>query len=770
MNLEQIIEQFESDREFNKNISYEYTVEEKNAVYESFPEELDARLKTALEQTGIHKLYSHQKKAFDFYREKKNYVITTPTASGKTLAYFLPIVQDKLENKEGKHLFLFPTKALSRDQENLYKNWKNLLQENWNMNVFDGDTAPDERRTVKKASDFVLTNPDMLHSGIMPHHTSWKDFFNNIRTIVIDEMHIYRGVFGSHVANVFRRLNRLLKHYKADPIYIFASATIKNPLELASGLSEKKFELIDESGASSGGKKIIFYNPPLIGSENIRKNSYETAANIGEILIQNNISVIFFVRSRNRAELLSYLIKSKLPGSYQEKIKSYRGGYLPSERREIERQLRENEITAVISTNALELGIDIGMLKAVVSVGYPGSFSSLMQQFGRAGRKNEKALAFLIGKSNALDQYILSHPDFIINSKGEEAVINPDNLIIFMDHLKCAAYETRFHESDVFGEIPVKEHLDYLAENDVLLSKDEYYLWMKDIYPASSVSLRSAAQDNFVIVDKTKAGSETVIGEVDSFSAPTLIHEEAVYLHQNRHYYVNRLDWDKKRAEVTEIKSDYFTDAHSKTNIKILSKDETKNRNNIVLNYGEVTVTTKTILYKKIKLTTGENLGWGKVYTPEITMHTQAAWIEFDDELRHTMPEKGRGGILNRAAYLLKQMSMLVALCDKNDISVLGLCEEPQFKRYALVFYDKYPGGVGLSYKLMSNIKTVLELSLEALKKCSCSEGCPSCVGVWEIPPIDEANYTERIEREQIQEIAFKKESLKLLATLLEQI
>ena len=760
MNLAQIINFLSQDEKFNQNIVFEHTINSKEALYVDFPDSLNNDIRTVLENTGIKKLYSHQKEAFEYYQKKKNFVITTPTASGKTLSYLLPVIQDKINDKYGKHLFIFPTKALSRDQLSYYQKWKQILNKDWNMNVFDGDTSPEERRKSKKASDFILTNPDMLHSGILPHHITWKDFFNNLKTIVIDEMHIYMGIFGSHTANVFRRLNRILMHYKANPVFIFSSATIKNPLELASNLTEKEFSLIKNSGAASGEKKIIFYNPPVIDAEGTRKSAYKAACEIGELFIKNNIPIIFFTRSRIRAELLANLLRENLPEKLKKKVKSYRGGYLPLERRQIENDLREKKIMAVVSTNALELGIDIGMLEAVVSVGYPGSFSSLIQQFGRAGRKTDPSVAMMIGKANALDQYLMKNGNFIIEHEGEDAVINSNNLIVYMEHIKCAAYEMRFAESDIFGGVSVKEYLDYLSDNDILLKKEGYYFWMKDNYPSSNVSLRKAAQDNFLVVDISKKTNEQVIGEVDYFSAPSLIHEEAVYLQQGKYYYVNSLDWEKRRAEVSEINSDYYTDAHIKTNIKILSKDEIKKENKITCVWGEITVISKAHLYKKIKISTNENLGWGKIHTPEIEMHTQAAWLEFQD-INIEIEKEIRGSVLTRAAYLIKQMAPLVALCDVRDISSLGFYLNDQFMPYSILFFDHYPGGVGLSYKMITNIEALLDLSIESALNCVCEAGCPSCIGVWDIFDIENSSSPNNIIDENI--FAMKKKTLQIL-------
>ncbi|HRP70973.1 MAG TPA: DEAD/DEAH box helicase, partial [Turneriella sp.] len=355
--------------------------------------------------------------------------------SGKTLCYLLPILEAKLKNPKGKHLFMFPTKALAQDQLATYRAYSKSLKAQWNINTFDGDTPPEERRQVRKAGDFILTNPDMLHSGIMPHHSVWKSFFENLETIVIDEMHTYIGVFGSHVANVLRRLNRLCAHYGSHPRYIFCSATIANPAELASSLAEREFTAITQSGAPEGKKYFLFYSPRYFENLQLVESPYKAAARLGAGLIQNSIATIFFARSRNRVELLTQFIRARLPEHLRKNVRGYRGGFLPLERRQVEKSLRDGDVLGVVSTNALELGIDIGSLNAVVAVGYPGRLSSLYQQFGRAGRQKETSLAILVASPSALDQYLLRNPDFIFQSKGEAAIVNPDNLLIYQDQI-----------------------------------------------------------------------------------------------------------------------------------------------------------------------------------------------------------------------------------------------------------------------------------------------------------------------------------------------
>ncbi|RME89678.1 MAG: DEAD/DEAH box helicase [Candidatus Hydrogenedentota bacterium] len=763
MNLDQLVE-YLLDQKSDYIAWHEY-IDPKEAMYADFPEIMPEILANLLKEEGILKLYSHQAEAIACYEQNKNFVITTPTASGKTLSYLLPILIDKILHPEGRHLFMFPTKALAQDQLALFRKWTQKLGFDWNVSTFDGDTPPEQRRTVKKAGDFILTNPDMLHTGILPHHTTWKNLFQNLRTIVIDEAHIYMGVFGSHVANVLRRLNRILRHYGSWPRYYLSSATIANPTELAQNLTGYSFELISKSGAPEGGRHIIFYNPPVIDEIGTRASAYSAAASLGRDLLLNEIPTIFFARSRNRTETLLTMLRERVPPLFRQKIRGYRGGYLPGERRNIEKSLRESRVLGVVSTNALELGIDIGSLKAVVSIGYPGRVSSLTQQFGRAGRKKETSLAVMVATASALDQYLMNHPEFFLESQGEAAIIHPDNPAILMEHIKCAAYEKYFEKSEIedFGTLEIQDILNYFVQNRILVERSGKYFWMEEGYPAGEISLRSAAQDNFVIVDCTRRSKEQVIGEVDYFSAPTMIHDEAIYQHQGRHYYVLKLDWDKRRAEVQQVQSDYYTEASVKVELKALTQDEVYEECNLSFAYGDVSVTSQAHLYKKIKIKTHENIGWGQIHTPPITMHTQGAWFQLPYQYFDHIPEYAQGELLQRISYLLHNMSPLVALCDIRDIAVTSFLRDSHFGDYAIIFYDQYPGGVGLSHKLVKNTESLLLLAQQAVESCECKFGCPACIGVWDTSQIEDKNVARLVEQ-----FPFKKEALLLLTTMLD--
>ena len=543
--IEQVLAEFRSRREFADNITFWHSIPAKPAVYEPFPEGLNPKLGELLQAEGIAQLYTHQAQAFELVSAGHDIVVVTPTASGKTLCYNLPVLNHILEHPESRALYLFPTKALAQDQVAELMSWGERLGETIKTYTYDGDTAADARQAIRSAGNIVVTNPDMLHSGILPHHTKWMRLFENLTFVVIDELHTYRGVFGSHVANVIRRLQRICSFYGSQPIFICASATIANPGEHSARLIGRPVQVVDQNGAPSGPKEVLFYNPPVVNrSLGIRRSSLLETRRIAEELIRRQIQTIIFTRGRVDLEvLLSYLRRSfQRLGDLTEKIRGYRGGYLPKQRRAIERELREGKVLGVVSTNALELGVDIGSLQAVVINGYPGTIASLWQQIGRAGRKHELALAVLVGNSSPLNQYLVNNPEFILEQGAEKALIDPDNIYILLSHLKCAAFELPFKAGEQFGGRNVAEYLDFLVEQQVLRLVEQRYYWMSEDYPAADISLRSASADNFTIIDTTD-GSSVVIGEVDRFSAPMLIHEGAIYMHEGRQYHVDQLDW-----------------------------------------------------------------------------------------------------------------------------------------------------------------------------------------------------------------------------------
>ena len=749
------------------NICGHYHFPAKEACCVSLPSALDPTLQKALEKQGIRKLYSHQAEAFQAaFIDKKNIVCTTPTASGKSLTYMLPIFQRKLENSHSRSLLLYPTKALSQDQEAMINGMNSLCNANLGIYTFDGDTAPQARRRIREAGDFVISNPDMLHSGILPHHTNWIKLFENLEFVVIDELHVYRGVFGSHFANVLRRLLRICNFYGSQPQFLASSATIANPLEHARRLSGQSFHLIDQDGSPHSPRDLIFYNPPIVQKAlGLRSSALREAAKLGAKLIQNKISTILFCRSRLRVELLASELRSR-SGPLEAKIRAYRGGYLPSERRAIEKELREGQILGVVSTNALELGIDIGALDVAISVGYPGSISSLLQQFGRAGRRDKNSLCVLIASSSGRDQYIIQHPDYFFEKHPEEVLCNPDNLLILTDHIKCAAFELAFAEEEQFGKNPhTHEILEHLADERILHYNDAKYYWTEDIYPASSFSLRSGPRENFTIIDMSQKTKEKVIGQMDIFSAPTMLHKNAIYIHQGQQYYVEELAWEDRQAYVRQLNVNYYTDAEEKVELSILEEEPlyhhspgarntgdtvhiTNTVNTVDANKverqrlggkdslefykGEFSLRLKAVMFKKLKLETHENLGWGEIHTPEIEMHTQAAWLLITPEnpIYEHLPKAFLGSVLQGAAHALGMVAPLFVLCDPSDIRIRAEVRAKTFRLPTLYCYDNFPGGLELAYRIFYQLDQIAHAAAELIQSCSCLQGCPSCVGL----------------------------------------
>ncbi|MCR8641588.1 DEAD/DEAH box helicase [Paenibacillus sp. N1-5-1-14] len=719
--------------EIMSGITYWHTIPEREAKIADFPENLHPKIREALSGRGIHHLYTHQRDAFVGATSGNHVVTVTPTASGKTLCYNLPVLQQILENDSSRALYLFPTKALAQDQVSELQEMIQVMGVDLKSSTYDGDTPPSARTAIRNAGHIVVTNPDMLHSAILPLHTKWVKLFENLKYIVIDEVHAYRGVFGSHVANVIRRLKRICRFYGSNPQFICASATIANPKEHAEKLIGETVQLVDNNGAPSGEKHFAFYNPPVVNPQlGIRRSSVLEARKIAALLLNSGIQTIVFARSRVRVEiLLSYLQELIRKDLGPKSIRGYRGGYLPQQRREIERGLRQGEIRGVVSTNALELGIDIGQLQACVLCGYPGTIASTWQQAGRAGRRMESSLTVLVASSGPLDQYVISHPRFFFDRPPEQARIHPDNLLILVDHVKCAAYELPFEEGEEFGGEPLTDLLDFLAEEKVLHHVGNRWYWMEQSFPAQSISLRSAAQENFVIIDISH-GSR-VIGEVDRFSAPTLIHEEAIYLHEGVQYQVEKLDYEEKKAFVREVSVEYYTDANLSVQLKVLHVFKEEQKFSLDRQFGEVTINAQPTIFKKIKLHTHENIGSGPIHLPEEELHTSSYWFSFHDEAAKQFSKNDMQYALLGLANVLVHIAPLYLMCDPQDIRVVPQVRALHNKKPTIFFYDRYPGGIGLSENLYEIHGSLLEEAQRIIRECGCLSGCPACVG-----PIEE--------------------------------
>jgi DEAD/DEAH box helicase domain-containing protein len=741
-----------------------------DARYAPFPDRLDARLTTALASRGISRLYTHQAEAIDHALGGRHVVVITPTASGKTLCYNAPVLDAILREPSSRALYLFPTKALAQDQLAELHAMCETLAASAEIGVFtyDGDTPQDARRTIRARAHIVLSNPDMVHSGILPHHPRWAKLFENLRYVIIDELHAYRGVFGSHLANVLRRLRRICRHYGSNPVFLCSSATIANPRELAERLTEQPFELVDRSGAPRGEKCFVFVNPPVVNRQlGIRRSYLGETRRIAAEFLKRNLQLIVFAQSRLSTEILTTYLKDDfggVPGA-PERIRGYRGGYLPNRRREIEKGLRDGIVRAVISTNALELGIDIGALDVAVLAGYPGTIAATWQRAGRAGRRTNRSAAVLVASSAPLDQFVVRHPSYFFDASPEHALIDPDNLHILVDHIKCAAFELPFEANESFGKHDVQEILGVLAEQGLVhFTGDEgsgaptgEWSWTSDSYPADAVSLRSVSSDNFVVVDATD--ESRVIGETDFTSGPSTLHPKAIYIVEAKLYQVERLDFEGRKAFVSETDCDYYTTAitYSKvTPIDVFANDSVGAGGApadlaSIRSHGEVHVVSRVVGFKKIKFYTNENVGSGELDLPEQQMHTTSYWLTIPAGVMGTLPfaaDDRRDGVVG-LAYALRQVAQLLLMCDAHDIGIS--IDEPEresldqehgealerrrgeggsAERASRIFvYDNYPGGIGFSAPLYEMHDELLASTRRLIAECPCEIGCPGCVG-----------------------------------------
>ena len=734
MNLDQLIGRLKTDSSFMECVTEWRTLPATEGNYAPLPEKMDERIKKVLRDRGIFRLYTHQAECYELAAQKRDFVVVTPTASGKTLCYNLPVVSSILENEESRALYLFPTKALSADQVSGLYDMIEALGVDIKAYTYDGDTQGAARKAIRQAGHIVVTNPDMLHANILPHHTQWVKLFENLKYIVIDEIHTYRGVFGSHLANVLRRLMRLCEFYGSKPQFILCSATIANPVELAQQLTGRKIEAVTKNGAPMGERHFVFYNPPVVNKQlGIRRGVVNEVKRIGETLLRNDIPTIIFTKSRLQVEVITRHMKECVRNAYcfTDRVRGYRGGYLPSERRDIERGLRNGNVDMVVSTNALELGIDIGALTACVLCGYPGTIASTWQQAGRAGRRKDTALTIMVASSAPLDQYIIQNPDYFFEASPENALVQPDNLYILLSHIKCSAYELPFEENESFGNIPdTASFLEYLSENNILRHLDGKYYWMEEELPSGEISLRSARTENFVIIDTTNPAHHQVIGEMDRYTVPMLLHENAIYMHDARMYQVEHLDMDTCKAYIKAVDTDYYTDADLNVSLHILDDLEEKTLPcGAGLTLGEVRVSTIVKMFKKFKLDTHETVGFGEVRLPQTDLHTVGMWWTLPDHLsqRYT-PDELQGALLG-VANLLSIIAPLYLMCAPKDISVVYQVKAPITDKPTIFLYDTYPGGIGLSEKAYRMQELLLEHALQIAQNCACGQGCPSCAG-----------------------------------------
>lgn len=744
------LEELKADRSFMERVTYMKTMEATAGRYEPFPKAMPERLRQALEGRGITSLYRHQELAFRTVQSGASTVIVTPTASGKTYCFNLPILSHLLENPNARALYLYPTKALAQDQNSELLELIDEMEAPIRCFTYDGDTSPTIRTKVRKAGNIVITNPDMLHSGILPHHTKWIELFENLSHIVIDELHTYRGVFGSHVANVIRRLRRICRYYGSDPIFIMTSATIANPQELAERLTEKKVQLIDDNGAPTGRKHFIVYQPPIVNAQlGIRRSATLETKQLASRFIKKKFQTIVFARSRVRVEVLLTYLRSLIRFELGPKsIEGYRGGYLPSERRDIERRLRKGEITGIVSTNALELGVDIGQLQVCIMNGYPGTIASLWQQAGRAGRRQDDALIILVASSGMLDQYVAERPELFLNQSPEAARLDPDNLIIAVDHIKCAAFELPFRQGETFGTLVTEDILEYLVEERVLHQRGERYYWMNDAFPAHGISLRSSDQENVIIVDQTEVPNR-VIGEMDTFSAMTLLHDEAIYLHGADQYQVEVLDFEEKKAFVRAVDVDYYTDANFSVELSVLDEDDSYTNGDFSVARGDVSVRGMATMFKKIKFGTHENIGSGPIHLPEREIHTTGVWFSLPEEASSSTELEQ---VIEGVANSLRRVAPLYLMCDASDVFVVPQVKATHTQKPTIYLYDRYPGGVGLAESIYKQRGVMLRAARDSIETCPCQDGCPACIGM--IGLSDEKERTIRMLAEMEKELS----------------
>jgi len=746
-------------KRYAARITGAFVVPGREGSFAPLPEDLPVALAQALRSRGVEQLYSHQAQAWAATQAGSHVAVVTPTASGKSLCYTLPVITAAMTD-HAKALYLFPTKALAQDQV------AELLELNQAGDLgvkaftFDGDTPGDARQAIRLHGDVVVTNPDMLHQAILPHHTKWAQFFENLRYVVIDEVHTYRGVFGSHVANVIRRLKRVCAFYGVTPQFILCSATIGNPQEHAEALIEDAVTAITESGAPSGDKHVLLWNPPVINPDlGLRASARSQTNRIARLAIKSGMKTLIFAQSRTMVEVLTKYLKDVFDHDPRKppRIRAYRGGYLPKERRAAERDMRAGNIDGIVSTSALELGVDIGSLDVVVLNGYPGSVAGTWQRFGRAGRRQQSALGVLVASSDPLDQYLVRHPEFFQGATPEHARIQPDQPLILLDHIRCAAFELHFTSDEIFGNEAATPWLEVLGEEGVLHREGNRWEWIADSYPAIAVSLRSVADGNFLVVDRT-SGRQTIVAEVDYSAAAVTLYEGAIHMVQSVPYQVEKLDWEGRKAYVTRTQADYYTDAIDYTKLKVLDCFDTSHAGCGQAHHGEVHVVRRVPGYKKIRFYSHENIGYGPVNLPDQELHTTAVWWQLTQLVLAAAFEdrqQALDGFLG-AAYALHIVATVAVMAEARDLQKsVGSGDGAWFVSAdtrgrgqlrsadgqpttlppnapftpTVYLYDAFPGGIGLSEPLFNRREDLVAQSITLIERCDCRGGCPACVG-----------------------------------------
>jgi DEAD/DEAH box helicase domain-containing protein len=746
-------------KRYASRITGAFVVPGREGSFAPLPDDLPPSLADALKARGIEQLYSHQTEAWMATQAGAHVAIVTPTASGKSLCYTLPVISAAMQSN-AKALYLFPTKALAQDQVAELLELNSAGKLGVKAFTFDGDTPGDARQAIRLHGDIVVSNPDMLHQAILPHHTKWAQFFENLRYVVIDEVHTYRGVFGSHVANVIRRLKRVCAFYGVTPQFILCSATIGNPQEHAEALIEDAVIAITESGAPTGDKHVLLWNPPVINPDlGLRASARSQTNRIARLAIKSRMKTLVFAQSRSMVEVLTKYLKDVFDHDPRKppRIRAYRGGYLPKERREAERAMRAGSIDGIVSTSALELGVDIGSLDVVVLNGYPGSVAATWQRFGRAGRRQQSSLGILVASSDPLDQYLVRHPEFFQGAPPEHARIQPDQPLILLDHIRCAAFELPFTTDEMFGTETSTPWLEVLGEEGVLHHEGDRWEWIADSYPAIAVSLRSVADGNFVVVDRTD-GRQRIIAEVDFSAVPVTLYEGAIHMIQSMPYQVERLDWEGRKAYVTRTHVDYYTDAIDYTKLKVLDAFESAPAGRGQAHHGEVHVVRRVPGYKKIRFYTHENIGYGPVNLPDQELHTTAVWWQLEQRVLASAFDRRQealDGFLG-AAYALHIVAIVAVMAEARDLQksvgsgdgawfvsadisgrgqLRGTDGQPTTLTPDAPFtptvylYDAFPGGIGQSEPLFNRREDLMAQAVSMVERCDCRTGCPACVG-----------------------------------------
>ena len=742
MDFTDFLDSLRRSPDYRDQIVHVQIIPARHAHYDILEPPLPAPLADHLARLGIRGLYTHQVRTIQAARAGHNVVVVTGTASGKTLCYNLAVTESLLADPQTRALYLFPTKALAQDQLKTLQELATGVKEFSGMvrpATYDGDTPSHQRRKIRESANFILSNPDMLHVGILPYHAKWARFFHDLKYVVLDEIHTYRGIFGSNVANVIRRLRRVARHYGSDPRFICCSATIANPKELAESLIGAPVEIVDTDGSPAGRKHFVLWNPALLDDTALlRRSANVEAQELMSQLVRRNVQTITFTKARVVAELIYHYLRDELVSDAPElaaRVRSYRGGYLPSERRTIEKALFSGQLLGVTSTNALELGIDIGSLDACLIVGFPGTIASTLQQAGRAGRKSSDSLVVLLAYNDPIDQYLVRHPDYFFGQSPEAASVDSTNPYILAGHLGCAAFELPLADDDqqYFG--PLFPHIQQALHADGKLRRiDDRNYWSTTDFPAASVGLRTIGQDTFSIVDTTKAPN-TVIGSVDSISAPELVYPQAVYMHEGDTFLVRNLDLQGKAAYVERAELDYYTQPVLSSSIRVTGTRFQKTFSRTLLRFGDATVTWATIGFKKFKFYTLDNIGQAELDLPAQSLVTTALWLIPSDSLNQQLksaglkPVEGLVGIRNMMLVALP----IIAMCDRRDLG--GIVESSNTGKPAAFIYDRYTGGLGFAQRGYDEIARLLTMCYQMVAECPCQDGCPSCVGLSNLRP-----------------------------------